>query len=197
MEAAQPYPLQWPTGVPRTAPEDRMESRFGRKAGGLSRALTVPQAVTRVEEQISRMDDVDLGTLVISSNMTGTSRKTPEDPGVAVYFQRFGRSLCFPCDRYRRVASNLAAVAKHLEALRGIERWGVGEAEQLFRGFAALPAPDWRGVLGLAGAVTREDVEHRFRSLAKTRHPDKGGGHEEWLRIEQARRAALTELRGA
>lgn len=188
---AQPYPLQWPPGVDRTK-GPRKSSPFGSRKG----RLTVAMAVARVEDEVRRMKGAEVATLVVSSNLAGTVRSQPNDPGVAVYFLR-NRPYCFPCDRYSKVADNVAAVAKHLEALRGIERWGVGTVEQLFSGFTALPAPgsDWREVLGILGSgVDAEAVEARFRSMAKTMHPDRGGTHEGFVRLEAARRAALAEL---
>lgn len=190
---AQPYPLQWPRGVPRT--EFRERGRF-------KKDLTVHRAIKRVEDEVRRIAGADIYTLVISSNMAGTTRSRPDDPGIGVYFVRRDgkgneKTLCFPCDRYREVAQNIAAVAAHLEAIRAIERWGVGTIEQLFSGFAALPAPgaDWRSVLGLDGEeVDKELIEFTYRELAKKAHPDRGGSHDEFVRLQEARRHALTEI---
>jgi len=213
---AQPFPLTWPVQVPRTPADRRQRGAFGRtvKKGqqldgsprGTQKAeLTVHMAADRVEQEVRRITEADVDSLVISTNVGGVSRKQPEDPGAAVYFNRNGRPLCFPCDRYTTVQANLAAIAAHLEAMRGMERWGVGTTEQLFIGFQALPAPgsDWRTVLEFGPEtfhasthVTPEQVEVRFRELAKKRHPDRGGSHEDFVRLEEARRVALEELGG-
>jgi hypothetical protein len=185
---AQPYPLQWPRGVPRTKVRER---------GRFKKELTVHQAIVRVEDEVRRIVGANVSTLVISSNMAGTTRSKPDDPGIAVYFLRNKKTLCFPCDRYREVAQNIAAVAAHLEATRAMERWGVGTVEQLFSGFAALPAPgsDWRAVLGLQSVeVDREVIEATFRELARKMHPDAGGSHEGFVRLNEAREHALTEI---
>ena len=190
---AKPYPLQWPVGVPRTEPGDRQSGAF--KARGSE--LTVARAIHRVEDEIRRMQEAWLETLIVSSNIAGTSRSQPDDPGVAIYFTRGDKTYCFPCDRYRKVADNIAAVAKHLEAMRGMERWGVGTVDQLFGGFTALPAPagDWRSVLGIQGdGIDREVVEARYRSLARRKHPDAGGSHDDFIRLQDARSAALAEI---
>jgi hypothetical protein len=50
--------------------------------------------------------------------------REPNDPGVAVYFRYQKRDLCFACDAYTSVRENAYAIAKTVEALRGIERWG-------------------------------------------------------------------------
>jgi DnaJ-class molecular chaperone len=57
---------------------------------------------------------------------------------------------------------------------------------------------NWRRVLGLSAlAVTAEDVEHRYRILAKQRHPDVGGSHEAMCELGEAKAAALAELEKA
>ena len=48
-----------------------------------------------------------------------SNRRAPEDVGVAVYFTLEGRPYVLPCDKWERVADNLAAIAKHVEAKRG------------------------------------------------------------------------------
>lgn len=53
---------------------------------------------------------------------------------------------------------------------------------------------DWRRVLNLQGAATRELVQDRFLELAKERHPDKGGSHAGFIQLVAARDAALEEL---
>jgi hypothetical protein len=66
--------------------------------------------------------------------------KTPDDPGVAVYFELNGRSQVFACDKWDRVEDNLQAIRKTIEAIRGIERWGSSEMlNRIYKGFQALP----------------------------------------------------------
>ena len=55
----------------------------------------------------------------------------------------------------------MQAIAKTIEALRGINRWGTGDMmEAAFKGFSALPAPDtnkpWREVLDTPQCVNIE-----------------------------------------
>jgi hypothetical protein len=110
--------------------------------------------------------------------------------------------LCWPANWKRttvRVADNLAAVAATLDALRAIERHGGGSIlERAFIGFAALPASiekPWRETLGFGFSTpTAAMVEDKYRSLAKTHHPDQGGDHERMSELNLARAAALVEL---
>lgn len=101
------------------------------------------------------------------------SGKEPDDPGVAVYFQRKGETVCFSCDRYRRVWENMRAISKTIEAMRGIERWGAHEVlDQMFRGFVSLPAPEsgqsaWWEVLGVSSDASEDTVREAYKRLAR------------------------------
>jgi hypothetical protein len=120
------------------------------------------------------------------------------DPGVALYFNLDKVDYCLPCDRWATVEHNVWAVAKHIEAMRGMRRWGVGTTNQAFAGYKALPASTarpWREVLGIAGGhITREFIEGQFKSLLRVRHPDAGGSHEKMAELNRAREEALKEV---
>lgn len=150
---------------------------------------------------------------VLSSNvplrLDGNPRSgqpEPTDPGVAVYFDFAGRSTVLACDRWASVAENLRAIVKHIDALRGQARWGVGSLEQAFAGYAALPAPGqhsrrpWRNVLDLTnrgdrpGNIDLADIEQRFRELARIHHPDRGGNPDTFSELVAARDDARQEL---
>jgi hypothetical protein len=117
-----------------------------------------------------------------------------------VYFQLKGKSMAFACDRFIHVYENIQAIAKTIEALRGIERWGASDMlERAFSGFKILasgPSDDWREVLGfnLIETVTRKMVESHYRELVKQHHPDMGGDREAFERVMRAREAAIEEL---
>ncbi len=190
------FPLQWPSDRPRT--RTRAHSRFGRGAG-----WTVAQARDYLIAELER-----LGTKrpVISSNISlrldgllRASQGEPADPGVAVYFEKDGQRVAFACDRWNRVADNLYSIAKTVEALRGIERWGTGDmVRAAFRGFRALPLPvrPWRTVFGFAAddRVSIGEVEKRFRDSAGVNHPDKGGLPSVMAELSAARDDARREL---
>jgi len=129
-----------------------------------------------------------------------TSAMEPKDPGVAVYFTLNGKSMAFACDRFLYVYENMAAIAKTIQALRGIERWGASDMmERAFTGFKALadgPSEDWRAVLGfdLHEVVTKKMIESHYRELVKQHHPDMGGHRDDFERVMRAREAAIDEL---
>lgn len=186
------YPLSWPAGWRRA--KYHLASQFG--------PHSVSQAAKEVLAELGRMGVRD-SDVVISSNvmlrldgLPRAGQAAPGDPGVAVYFTRNGKPFVLACDKRNRPEHNLWAIAKHIGALRGMERWGVGSLDQAFTGYAALPAPasDWKEVLGLKGEVTLELVQARYRALVKRAHPDAGGKPEEFHRLQAAWNSALEEL---
>lgn len=181
------YPLTWPMGRTRTRNPQR--SRFD---------VTLGKAIKEVAQEVGRLGG---GSLVISSNlptrrdgMPYANSAQPDDRGVAVYFTYKKRPMCFACDRWTKVEENMWAIAKTIDALRGIERWGSGQmVEQAFTGFVALPAPEqpWQ-VLGLSSHATREEIEAAYRRLAAQHHPDRGGDSQQMARINAARDQLLS-----
>lgn len=187
MEApTEAFPLTWPPGRPRTRSPQVSAFR-----------VTLGKAITEVRDEVSRLR----GTrLVISSNLPlrrdglpYANSSQPADRGVAVYFQYKGKPMCFACDRWHLVEDNLRAIAKTIDALRGIERWGSGEMiQQAFTGFIALPAPEqpWQ-VLGVPHDATPDQIEDAHRRLAMKHHPDRGGSDDDMARINAARDALM------
>ena len=198
------YPLSWPAAWKRTPAGDRKSARFGKKDSRSNyrgaQALTVSQAVDRLVAELYRLFvDGWIISTNIETRLDGTPRSNrpePTDPGVAVYFEWRKRKTVFACDRWDRVADNIAAIAAHIDCLRGIERYGVGDLEQAFRGYQALPAPDfvhnWREVLG--DCKTRAEAEAKFRARAMACHPDQGGDGRQMADLNLAIRDARQEL---
>ncbi len=105
-----------------------------------------------------------------------------------------------PCDMWQSVEENLWAVGKHLEAMRGMLRWGVGSVEQQFAGFKALTAgnqEDWWDILECLPTAGIDTINAQYRTRAHTAHPDAGGDHSAMARLNQARDAALAATQGA
>lgn len=192
-EIAPGYPLKWPTDRPRTRAQDRKQALF--RDGG-SR-LTLTTARKRLRDQINLMTRTGqswrTAAMILSTNIRFTasgardqsvSRRDPDDPGVAFYFDLDGRPHVLACDLWNTVPDNIAAIAAHIEALRGQERWGVADLRQAFAGHVALPAPDpWWVVLGVDRASSIDEITRAFRLKAKTAHPDRGGDRDAWDRL--------------
>lgn len=178
------YPLTWPPGKPRQRGRER--ARFKTNLGA---------AIKNVQREVQMLWGSDL---VISSNLPLRRDGIPMarsgyigDVGVAVYFILKKKPMCFACDRWDNVEDNMQAIAKTIEALRGIERWGSGSmVEQAFTGFAALPSPEqpWQ-VLGVDSHATPDEIDTAYRKLVSEHHPDKGGDEQTMMRINAARDA--------
>lgn len=190
-EEKSKYPLSWPEQWPRTNPSNRAVSRFG--------VRTVAVAFSFLIAEVKRLAP---GQCFMSSNIPRTKQgegpplsnyKQPTDPGVAVYFALNGKPVCLACDKWVHVEDNIWSIAKHIEALRGQDRWGVGTLEQAFRGYMALPGIgqasgiNWWEVLGVPVNADETLIKEAYRLLAKKHHPDmKNGERERWDRIQQA-----------
>lgn len=147
------------------------------------------------------LDRLGAASVILSTNVElrldgnpYSNRKPPEDKGAAVYFKLDGKDVSLACDRWDRVECNIWAIAKHVEALRGQDRWGVGNIEQAFRGYLALPEKTsgsaWWEVLGVAINASAEQVKEAYRLLVKKHHPDAGGDTELFHRLQEAFRQA-------
>lgn len=190
------YPLNWPEGRPRTPAGARKDALF-RQDG---RRMTMTSAKRRLVEQVGMMTKPGkpwrATEMVLSTNIRFTlsgsrdqsvSRREPDDVGVAFYFTLDGKPHVLACDRWDTVYDNIAAIAAHIEALRGQERWGVANLAQAFAGHVRLAAPDpWWTVLGVDRNADRHTVDQAFRRHAKSAHPDQGGQRAEWDRLQAA-----------
>lgn len=189
------YPLSWPTGQIRTPSAARKTARFGVESEGRRRPLTLAAARGRLKEELRLIRATDI---VVSTNipirkdgLPWARVSEPEDPGVAVYFRLKGSAHVLATDKWDTVAGNLGAVAAHIDALRGQARWGVGDLQQAFAGYRALPAMDakkpWWQVLGFAempqDIIT---VRSKWMELARRHHPDRGGNPNQAAEINAA-----------
>lgn len=155
--------------------------------------------------------------------MLRASARAPEHPAVVVAFETpdHGPQL-HRCDRFERSyksdsvgwQENVRAIAKTLEALRAVDRYGATETGQQYAGFKALPAgramppshmarDEALGVLGLWGRVAAGadpiPAEHvntapsvlasLHRAARRAAHPDRNNGEQTaWDQVEQAAR---------
>ncbi|MFX4223501.1 MAG: hypothetical protein ACMVO3_22515 [Thalassobaculum sp.] len=197
------FPLTWPTGRPRKHPGRRRRGKFSKHGAPLSVAEALQRLQWELERYDARWPVISTNVELRRDGLPYSSRREPDDPGVAVYFHRDGKPYVLACDTFDRVPDNLAAVAAHIEATRAIERHGVATAEEMLRAFEALPAPDqardWRDVLEMrdTAGITVEMVRAAHRRLAQERHPDRGGSDEMMAELNAARDRALREVSDA
>jgi hypothetical protein len=123
-------------------------------------------------------------------------------PRVIVAFtRRDGVRLSFPCDSYNDWQTNVYAIAKSLEMLRAIDRYGVTQGDQQYVGFRALPP-------GAAATLTPEAAAEiiakhsgipaqaildyppvagaAIRTAQSKTHPDRGGTDGDFAEVQKA-----------
>jgi hypothetical protein len=188
------FPLAWPAGWERTRLQ--VVSRF---------ETSTTKALDLLTVEVARLGGK---SLVISTNVPlradGKMRadREPVDPGVAVYFQRNDKPVVFACDKFDVVRDNLLAIAKTIEAMRGIERWGASEMmERAFSGFKGLPETASEGedcwkVLNLPPMSPKHLVTLVHRDLVRKLHADNASS-DDFSRVNVARDNALRALEAA
>ena len=226
IQEVEAYPLCWPEGWDRTVAHLRKSgSQFvtrervylDNNSWFSSRQITPDHARRMLVDELGRLKAKGV---VISTNVplradgemhAGAARVKISDPGVAVYFQLKGKPMVMASDAFDNIASNLRSLGLAIEALRQLERHGGGVMmERAFAGFTALPAPEgsapkrpWWTVMNYSADpqerldLSVEEVEARFRTLAKRRHPDVDGGSAELMtELNEAREQAVREIGG-
>jgi len=191
------YPLCWPEGWPRTVPARRTYSRFSKlPALGRRREISMAEACEDLALELDRLGAV---AQILSTNvrlkLNGapfSQQSQPTDPGAAIYFRLDGKPTSMACDKWLRVEDNVYAIAKHIEAMRGQERWGVGSIDRAFTGYQALPGIgqsggiQWWSVLGVPVNADYRQVKDAYWLLAKKHHPDHNGDAELFRRVQEA-----------
>jgi hypothetical protein len=205
-------PLCWPNHIGRTVPGARHRPQFQERSIAWATDYVL-QEINRLNQR--RWDHRD-EHVIVSTNLRlkldglphGTQPE-PSDTGVAVYFRlrfyRAGKSYERPCvltcDKWCKVAFNLTAIAKDIEAQRARQRWGCTSIEQAFQGYVAIPEKcgggSWWDVLGVKPTATKEEIVAAQRLKAKSAHPDvAGGSHEKFSRLQEAYEQALGAVGG-
>lgn len=200
MDQITSSPLCWPEGWQRS--EYESSSRFGK----WNKPVSIGKATDKVLHELSMMGIGDWNVIMSSDlklrndGLPYSNQKSPEDCGISVWWMDGDQQRVIALDQYDRIADNLYAIGKTIEAMRGIERWGGGEIlNRTFTGFTALPspeqaaAPSWRDALGYYG----NDIDEMAKCYKKKRsenHPDKGGNEDIFHLVCKAYELAKQEL---
>lgn len=217
------YPLAWPELRPRTKNRERAKfskatSTQVKRYDGSYYTQTSRDKLTLAggrDRAIAELQRFGASSMIISTNLKvrqdglpAGGQAEPADPGVAVYFQINKKPRVIACDKWDRVADNLAAIAKTIEAQRAMLRHGAVTADQIFAGFKALPGGEaivtsltveqaaerlQRMVApGCPGRATnilqsRDTFQGCYRAAAATYHPDRNNGQHrpEWNTLQR------------
>lgn len=179
----RPLP-EWPHEVtdPRRGAQFRSPSRRVEDSRGVSwepgRRIPYDQTLRELEYEVDALGGseivIGVGLTEFDIRLDGAPRanaRPMRHPGVEISFDsRHGR-LTYATDVFIDWRDNVRAVAKGLEALRAVERWGVAKRGQQYAGFALLTAGP-----GLAELGRRLVEEHGSVAAAlRATHPDTGG----------------------
>lgn len=134
------------------------------------------------------------------------SKANPSQPGVILSFTGKNGELSFPCDTYQTFDDNLRAIGLALEALRAVDRYGVTQHAEQYKGWAKLPpAPEsmrsedaltFLALFSNVAVVDSESMDKAYRDAARKLHPDNqhtGNTHQFHL-LQQAKDALQREL---
>ena len=142
------------------------------------------------------MVDVSEGDLRLDGMMRASAR--PRSPRVALAFEARKRgNLMFCCGRFRTWEDNVRGIALGMESLRRVERYGIVQGDEQYRGWQAIgPAPSteaaaWSVIANAAGLTVehaRHDPRTAHRLARKATHPDAGGSAEQFGAVEHAAR---------
>lgn len=218
------YPLAWPAGWPRTPPHIRKDGRqFVTRSIHPGQSWPSARPITFDKARRLLMDELDrlkARNPVLSTNVplrndgmprADAAERRLDDPGVAVYFTLKGKSMVMAQDAYASLSSNVRSLGLAIEHLRGLERHGGGTMmERAFNGFAQLTGPEgmltkrpWWVVMNYSADsddradLSPDEIDARFRTLAKKRHPDTDGGSSAaFIELQEARADAMRELGG-
>lgn len=124
-----------------------------------------------------------------------------EHPGVIFSLDSKHGHLSYPCDTFTTWQDNLRAIAKALEALRMVDRYGVTKRGEQYRGFLAIEATavpagfaTTEEALHFLGVLARMEpdrsnpdaVRKTWRAAQRVAHPDHGGDAATFQRVSLA-----------
>lgn len=178
------YPLHWPTGYKR--------SLYTKK----SKFSAVNLDACR-NDMLAELRRLGATSIVVSTNFplrkdglfqASAPRGGINDHGVAIYFSLNNESMVLCCDKWHNIESNIVAITKTIDAMRGMDRWGVSDMlKRAFSGFKALPeSKEWWEILKVPKSASTEEIKKAYYNLAKIYHPDSGGNNSEFLLISEA-----------
>lgn len=196
--------LRWPEEKKRVG---RLDSRF--KVGGFKTEQFVKAELRRINARNIVMHTFHPERAHRRDGGIRVDARAPNHPGVILEFEKPVRSdgqalflkMRLPCDTYKYWEDNLRAIGMVLEGLRMIDRHEVSSGAQ-YQGYLALPPKPGEMTLEEAAAFLAQQggvpgagatllkfqafAETAYKTAAKQMHPDKGGSHEEFAKLEKA-----------
>jgi hypothetical protein len=137
---------------------------------------TYPQTLDLLESELAKLRAKDIVIQVEGLTLeyirndgwpkSGNWKNGYGGPGVIVSFESSKGTISMPCDKFRDWQDNLRAIAKSLEALRMVDRYGVTRGNEQYRGWARLES-------GIGNGSMDRDKAIAFLALLSGVHADK------------------------
>lgn len=128
----------WPQAFTKARVSSQFKATYSQTLKELERELEAINA-----RNIVLHVDVSASNLRLDGKLRADAR--PNSPAVLLTFNLIGGDpddpMLVPCDQYTHWHDNLRAITKALEALRGVDRWGVTRHKQQYKGFARAVPP--------------------------------------------------------
>lgn len=160
------FPLCWPQHIARTEPSRRAWGGFQ-----VTPDIATQELVKEVKRSGGRNLIISTNRPVRQDGLPRAAAREPDDPGVAVYFERKGKRICIPCDTYDRVWKNIRAIGLSIGDMRRPEARGCTQiTDQAFTAFVALPPPGdkpWFEVLRVSPDAGPKEINEAYRKLAR------------------------------
>lgn len=187
---------------PRSTTFQRRESRF---------SADVSQTLTLLNFELDKIKAqnavVQVGKTADDFRNDGTPRTKYVAPPVVLSFEREGKAISMPCDTFLDWRDNLRAIALSLEALRAVDRYGVTQSGEQYRGWEALSAPqpteseefldrdeaakwlkEFSGISWVVIFNNPTERERAYRIAARKLHPDAGGDAAQFRKLQIAKK---------
>lgn len=198
MPALQIRPIDvWPGALKSWRKSSQFKSTWDKTLALLDRELTNLKASSYLLQMAVSESDIGIhGQLKAGARL--------KHPGVILCVDTPHGALQMPCDTYGDWRENVRAIALSLEALRAVNRYGVSQHAEQYRGWMKLAPPDgfnspgtareWLAsllTLDITALGTRESVERAIRQAEMKTHPDRGGDPRAFHKVQKARELLL------
>lgn len=204
----------WPAHSPPTPSTERKPS--GRFKATLSQTINELDAELTMIGARDAAIEVDVSPRDLRRDGWLYSDARAASPGAVLYYtDAQGQAVTMPCDTFTSMSANLRAIFLTIHNLRLVDTYGVTKGGQQFRGFTALPsstnvlamtplgaaeflvrATGMEGRHAVPALLTDSNVARdALRSARRTHHPDSGGHHDVFLRVQEAARVLAAHFK--
>lgn len=120
------------------------------------------------EYSVNILIEVDVTEREITVHDRLHAQARPATPRVAVSFDSRHGPLRYECGTFDTWRDNVRGIAKGLQALRGVERWGMGGRGEQYTGWKAIGSG-----IAMPAAMTLDEAAHMLARESGCREPER------------------------